>query len=229
MTSVTLADELLLLAYDDETGRCAVSAIALDLGMAAAVLIDLVRHGRIEVTDRTIVPVNPSPTGHDVNDEILGRICGERPQPAAFWLQRLRHNLRRHVLESLIAQGVVRDQDETAWDILRVHRYPMIDPTAEQAARSRLAAALTGDSVPDERTAALATLVAAVRMEPTLGLTGDDVAKTHRRLEEIAERAGFAGRIMEASTVRPSIAFLVGELYHAVHAALGPAKFVDPL
>jgi hypothetical protein len=30
---------------------------------------------------------------------------------------------------------------------------------------------------------------------------------------------------MEASTVRPSVAFLVGELQRAVHAALGPAKF----
>jgi hypothetical protein len=228
MTSVALADELLLLAYDDETGRCAVSLIALDLGMAAAVLVDLVLHGRVEVANRAVLPVNPSPTGHDVNDEILSRISAEQPQPAAFWLQRLRHNLRQHVLESLIARGVVRDQDVTAWDVLRVHRYPMVDPTAERETRSRLAAALTGDSVPDERTAALATLVAAVRMEPTIGLTGDAVAKTHQRLEEISEAAGFAGTIMETSTVRPSVAVLVAELSRAVHAALGPAKFVDP-
>jgi hypothetical protein len=225
MTSVALADELLLLAYDDETGRCAVPRIALDLGMATAVLVDLVLHGRVQVTNRAIFPVNPSPTGHDVNDEILSRICGEQPQPAAFWLQRLRHNLRQHVLESLVAQGVIRDQDETAWDVLRVHRYPMVDPTVERAARSRLAAALTGDSVPDERTAALATLVAAARMEPTLGLTGDAVAKTHQRLEEIAEGAGFtADKILEESRVRPSVAFLVGELHRAVNAALGPVK-----
>jgi Golgi phosphoprotein 3 (GPP34) len=228
MTSVALADELLLLAYDDETGRCAVSVIALDLGMAAAVLVDLVLHGRIEVTNRAVLPVDPSPTGHAVVDEILGRICAEQPQPAARWLQRLRHNLRQHVLESLIAQGVVRDQDVTAWDVLRVHRYPMVDPTAERETRSRLAAALTGGAVPDERTAALATLVAAVRMEPTLGLTGEAVAKTHQRLEEIAEGAGFAGTAVQTSTVRPSVAFLIGELTRVVHSALGPARSAEP-
>lgn len=224
MTSVALADELLLLAYEDETGRCAVPLIALDLGMAAAVLVDLVLHGRVKVTDRVIVPVDASPTGHDVNDEVLSRVCAERPQPAAFWLQRLRHNLRQHVLESLIARGVVRDQDETAWDVLRVHRYPLVDPTAEQETRSRLAAALAGESVPNERTASLAALVAAVRMEPTLGLTGEAVAKVHQRLEEIAEGAGFAPGAMETSTVRPSVAFLLGDLYGAVYTALGPVK-----
>jgi hypothetical protein len=101
----------------------------------------------------------------------------------------------------------------------------MIDPTAERAARDRLAVALTGERVPDERTAALATLVAAVRMEPTLSLSGDDVAKAHQRLEEIAEGAGFAsGTSLEASTVRPSVALVIGELYRAVATALGPAK-----
>jgi hypothetical protein len=225
MTSVALADELLLLAYDDETGRCSVSLIALDLGMAAAVLVDLALHGRIEVTNRAIVPVNPAPTGHSVDDEILGRICAEQPQPVAFWLQRLRHNLRPHVLESLISQGVIRDQDETAWDIIHVHRYPTVDLSVEKGSRDRLAAALTGEAIPDERTAALATLVAAVRMEPTLGLTGEAVAEAHARLEEIARGAGFtAATIMEESTVRPSVAFVVGELQRAVNTALGPVR-----
>ena len=225
MTSVALADELLLLAYNDETGRCTVPLIALDLGMAAAVLIDLVLHGRVEVVDAAIVPKDLSPTGHPVIDEVLSRIGAEPPQPAAFWLQRLRHNLRRHVLDGLVAQGVVRDQDDTGWDVLRVHHYPAVEPTLERDARRRLTAALAGDSAPDERTAALAALLVAARMETTLGLTGDDVARAHQRLEEIAEQAGFAARsAVHTATVRPSIAFLFGDLYRAVGTALGPVK-----
>jgi sugar phosphate isomerase/epimerase len=41
MGSVALAEELLLLAYDDESGRATGSQIGLDLGMAAAVLVEL--------------------------------------------------------------------------------------------------------------------------------------------------------------------------------------------
>jgi hypothetical protein len=225
MTSVALADELLVLAYNDETGRCTVPLIALDLGMAAAILVDLVLHGRVEVVDAAIVPRDTSPTGHPVIDEILSRIGAERAQPAAFWLQRLRHNLRQHILDGLVAQGVVRDQDDTGWDILRVHHYPAADPTLEREARRRLTAALTGDSAPDERTAALATLLAAARMEAILGLTGAGAANAHQRLEEIAEQAGFAARgAVRPATVRPSVAFLFGELYRAVGTALGPIK-----
>ncbi len=214
MTSVTLADELLLLAYDDVTGRCAVPPIALDLGMAAAILVDLVLRGRVEVAGGSIVATDPSPTGHEVTDKVLSRIHAELPQPAAFWLQRLRHNLRRHILESLVAQGMIRDQDDTAWDILRVHHYPAADSTVEREVRERLATALAGSSVPDERTAALAALVAAVRMELTLGISGDAVVATHQRLEQIAAAAGMSA----------SVASLTDELSRAVRAALGPVK-----
>jgi hypothetical protein len=214
MTSVALADELLLLAYDDVTGRCSVPPIALDLGMAAAILVDLILHGRVEIADGAVVPIDPSPTGHGVADEVLRRIQGEQPQPAAFWLQRLRHGLRQHILESMVAQGMMRDQDDTAWDILRVHHYPAVDATVEQEVRGRLAEALSGASVPDERTAALAALVAAVRMEPALDVTGEAAATAHQRLEEIVEGAGLS----------PSITYLTGELHRAVRAALGPVK-----
>lgn len=214
MTSVALADELLLLAYDDVTGRCSVPPIALDLGMAGAILVDLVLHGRVEVTDGAVVPVDASPTGHAIADEVLRRIHAELPQPAAFWLQRLRHGLRQHVLESLVAQGTIRDQDDTAWDVLRVHHYPALDPTVEQEVRDRLARALSGASVPEERTAALAALIAAVRMEPTLGVTGEAAVTAHRRLDELVDGAGLS----------PSVFALTDVLHRAVRAALGPVK-----
>src|SRR5690348_16356661 len=46
MSSVALAEELLLLAYDDDSGRATGSTIGLDLGMAAAVLLELALAGR---------------------------------------------------------------------------------------------------------------------------------------------------------------------------------------
>jgi hypothetical protein len=224
MTTVALADELLLLAYDDETGRPSVSRIALDLGMAAAVLIDLVLRGRLAVDDGVVRVADPSPTGDPIADEVLTRIGADSPHPAASWLQRLRHGLRDRVLTSLCERGVVRDQDETALEFIQLHRYPTVDRSVEKETRTRLGTALTGAELPDEGTAALATLVAAVRMEPTLGLPPEEAGAAHRRLEEIATAAGFsAGMVMENSTVRPSVAFLIAELYRAVGAALGKA------
>ncbi|SCL36156.1 Golgi phosphoprotein 3 (GPP34) [Micromonospora pallida] len=225
MTGVALAEELLLLAYDDETGKATMPRISLDLGMAAAVLVELALAGRIAYSDGLLVVADPSPTGEPIVDDVLARIVADdAPRSPSSWVQRLRHGLRDRILGDLCGRGVVRDVDETELGFIHVHRYPMVDPSVEQDTRRRLAEALTGGPVPDERTAALATLVSAVRMEPALRLTGD-AASAHRRLEEIAGGAGFSGTVgLEDSVVRPSVALVIAALGQAVDQALGPRR-----
>ncbi|WDZ86795.1 GOLPH3/VPS74 family protein [Micromonospora cathayae] len=223
MTGVALAEELLLLAYDDETGKATMPRISLDLGMAAAVLVELALAGRVAYSDGSLVVADPTPTGEPIVDEVLARIAAtETPGTPSSWVQRLRHGLRDKILGDLCRRGVVRDVEETELGFIHVHRYPTVDATVEEDTRRRLAEALTGGPVPDERTAALATLVSAVRMEPALGLTGAGVAEAHQRLEEIAGGAGFSGTVnLEDSVVRPSVALVVAALGRAVDQALG--------
>lgn len=222
MTSVALAEELLLLAYDDESGKATGSRIGLDLGMVAAVLVDLALAGRIVSSDGLLLVADDTPTGDPIADDILARMAADTPHTAASWVQRLRHGLRARILADLVARGVVRDIDETALGFIHVHRYPLTDPSVETECRVRLGAALTGDEPPDERTAALATLVAAVRMEPSLRLTGPAVDEAHQRLERIASGAGFVGALnLDDSTVRPSVALVIDTLTRAIRAALG--------
>jgi hypothetical protein len=223
MTSIALAEELLLLAYDDETGKATGSRIGLDLGMAAAVLIELALAGRIALADGGMLTVTTSEhTGEPIADDALRRICADTPHSPASWVQRLRHGLRDRVLADLVSRGVVREVDETALGFIPVHRYPAADPAPEAELRERLAAALIADADPDVRTAALATLVAAARMEPTLNLSPEETAKAHTRLQQISDLAGFSGTVsLDTSTVRPSVAIVVATLVRAVDTALG--------
>ncbi|MEU2612706.1 GPP34 family phosphoprotein [Micromonospora sp. NPDC007271] len=222
MTGVALAEELLLLAYDDETGKATMPRISLDLGMAAAVLVELALAGRIAYVEGSLAVIDPAPTGEPIADEVLARIAADTPHTPSSWVQRLRHGLRDRILGDLCGRGVVRDVDETELGFIHVHRYPVVDASVEADSRRRLAAALTGGQLPDERTAALATLVAVLRMEPTLGLTGEDARDAHRRLEEIAGVAGFSGTVSrDDSVVRPSVSLVVAALAQAVDAALG--------
>jgi hypothetical protein len=225
MGSVALAEELLLLAYDDESGRATGSQIGLDLGMAAAVLVELALAGRVAYADGTILVRDATPTGVPIIDEVLARVAADTPHTPASWVQRLRHGLRDRVLADLCARGVICDVDETTLGFIHLHRYPTLDPTVEAEVRARLSQALTGDDVPDERTAALATLVAAVRMEPALGLADGDAVAAHQRLEKISDGAGFTGGVsMELSSIRPSVALVVAVLVKAIHTALGTAR-----
>jgi hypothetical protein len=225
MTSIALAEELLLLAYDDETGKATGSRIGLDLGMSAAVLVDLALAGRIAYIDGFLKVIDPSPIGDPIADAVLAKAAADEPHTPAQWLQRLRHRLRIRVLEDLVARGVVRDVDETQMGHIHVHRYPTTDPAYEAEIRKRLAEALVGDSFCDERTAALATLLCATRMEPALRLPPEDAARAHERLEQIAAGAGFSGSAnLEDSVVRPSVALVVATLGKAIQAALGTPR-----
>ena len=223
--SVVLAEELLLLAYDDESGKATGSQIGLDLGMAAAVLVELALAGRVAYVDGTIMVRDATPTGHSILDDVLARVSADTPHTPASWVQRLRYGLRDRVLADLCTRGVIRDVDETTQGFIHLHRYPTVDATVETEVRARLSRALAGDDVPDERTAALATLVAAVRMEPALGLSDSDTVAAHQTLVRIGDAAGFTGSVsMELSTIRPSVALVVSVLVRAIRTALGAAR-----
>jgi hypothetical protein len=225
MTSIPLAEELLLLAYDDQTGKATGSRIGLDLGMAAAVLVDLALAGRVAYSDGFLKVIDPTPTGDPIADTVLAKAADDEPHTPGQWLQRLRHRLRTRVLEDLVARGVVQDVDETQMEFIHVHRYPTTDPAYEAEIRRRLAEALTGQSMCDERTAALATLLVATRMEPALRLPPEETARAHQRLEQIATGAGFSGSVdLEDSVVRPAVALVVHTLGKAISAALGAPK-----
>ncbi|WBB65039.1 GPP34 family phosphoprotein [Micromonospora sp. WMMD812] len=225
MTGVALAEELLLLAYDDETGKATMPRISLDLGMAAAVLIELALAGRIAYTEGTLAAVDPAPTGEPIADAVLAKIAADTPHTPSSWVQRLRHGLRDRILGDLCSQGVVRDVDETELGFIHVHRYPVVDTSVEADTRRRLADALTSGVAPDERTAALATLVAVLRMESALGVSGAAAEDARQRLAEIASGAGFSGDVsLDDSVVRPSVGLVVAALAQAVDAALGPRR-----
>lgn len=230
MSSVALAEELLLLAYDNESGKAIGSRIGLDLGMAAAVLVELALAGRIAYSDGTIIVTNDKPTGEPIADDVLARIASDTPHTPASWVQRLRHGLRARVLADLCARGVICDVDETAMEgYVHLHRYPTIDASVENEVRERLSKALSGDGVPAERTAALATLVAAVRMEPTLGLSVEETLEAHNQLEKIGGGAGFTGSVsLEESTIRPSVALVIAALAKAIQQALGTPRPAAP-
>jgi hypothetical protein len=225
MTSIPLAEELLLLAYDDQTGKATGSRIGLDLGMSAAVMVDLALAGRVAYVDGYLKVLDPTPIGEPIADAVLAKAADDEPHTPAQWLQRLRHRLRIRVLEDLVARGVVQDVDETQMGVIHVHRYPTTDHAYEAEIRRRLAEALTTQDVCDERTAALATLLCACRMEPALRLPAEQAVQAHERLEQIAAGAGFSGTMnLEDSIVRPAVALVVATLGRAIQAALGTPR-----
>lgn len=199
-----LAEDLLLLLYDDDSGRAIVDSTKVDLGLAGAVLLDLamqehvavagkgerVRKGRLYVTD-------PAPTGDPVLDDGLAKIAEKdgRRTPKAT-LDMLKKGLRDRLLDRLADRGILELEKRRVLGLFPVERWPAVDASHERQVRQRLDAVLAG-AEPDARTGALVALVYALDVVPKMADTADRRA-AKRRAKDVADGAWAADAVRKA-------------------------------
>ncbi|WP_035697509.1 GOLPH3/VPS74 family protein, partial [Glycomyces tenuis] len=160
---VSLVDELLLLSYDDTSGRN--QASYLELGFGGAIMLELTMAERIDVVDGRVRVVDAAPTGDALLDAVLRRIGEDKPRKPQAVVQRAGKGLTQIVLDDLVARGVLRFKRDKILGVFPFHRYLPDDPAAEAEARARLRTAVDAGRALDARTAALASLVYALKME----------------------------------------------------------------
>ena len=165
----TLAEDLLLLLLDDTTGKPQVNSVSLDYALAGAVLAELAMAGRIEVVStggffggRKVSVVNAAPTGDDIADAAL-QLAGVKPRGAERLVPKLSKGLRKQLLERLEQRGILHRESARVLGIFPRDRWPTADVSSEERAlRQRLHDVLVVGMTPDERTAAIAAMLAAV-------------------------------------------------------------------
>jgi hypothetical protein len=187
MTSI--ADELLLLGYDD-AGEPAIGQPALDYALSGAVLVELALAGRIGISDQRVDVLQPTPTGDAVVDAALAAIAkDQKRRKPNDWIGRLTDGLREKLLERQIEAGVLRREEGKVLWVFPHTTYPTVDgetPAAEVATRNRLASAIDSEGRIDPRTAALCGLVVAAGMERNV-FPDRPVKEVRKRLKEIAD------------------------------------------
>lgn len=184
-----LAEELLLIALDDASGRDVTSMGLLDVGLAGAVLLDLSLAGAVTARDGKVVATG-TPDDPLLADAAATIRAQERPRDARHWVKRLPkalRPLRERVARRLVERGVLREERRRLLGLIPVTRWPEADPSAEEELRARLCAALVDGAEPDARTALLVSL-----LDP-LDLVGAAVPRearraARRRAKAIADR-----------------------------------------
>lgn len=168
MSNLTLAEELILLVYNDE-GSAELGNPGRDHGLGGALLMELALAGRVDVLDRKVTVLDPIPTGQPLLDAALAQIQQEgRPRSPTDWINRLGSGLTERVLDGLVDAGVLRrESDRVLWVIPRT-RYPSpygVEPPVETGIRRHLDAAIALDGPVEPRVAALCGLIKAVGLE----------------------------------------------------------------
>lgn len=148
-----LADDLFLVAHDDVTGRCYLQSRALGIGLAAALLAELLFAGAIVVqADRIALTLQQLPGNHDaLGHHMLRQIQAEREwHPLRDWLLYFGRNAEEQVAGRLRRAGYVNEAD--SWWPWRKHRYVPTDSDCWFASRIRVKAVMEPGrpvSVPD--------------------------------------------------------------------------------
>ena len=115
MRFVLLAEDLLLLLTDDDTGRLAAPSTEVDVALGGALLVELTLMQRVDIAgsdervrEGRLVVRDPDPTGDGLLDEALtiaGQNEGKKPQSV---VARLGKGARVRLYERLVAGGVLR-------------------------------------------------------------------------------------------------------------------------
>lgn len=185
---LNLAEELLLLALEDERGVVHASASeSLEYGLAGAVLLSLTVRGKVDMEGDRMFVSDPSPTGDEVLDEALAEIGRSRPRKPEHWVWRLgRRGLKDRLIGRLVNTGVLRREEHKILWFIPADRYPSGGTGTEREIRQKLRAAVFGRETPGARVAALLSLIKACDLVDEVFEDGES-QEVWRRLDEISE------------------------------------------
>lgn len=176
-----LADEFFLLALDDRTGRSLLSPRVLGLGLAGALLVELIIERKITVQRDRIVVLDRQPSADPLGQRILAHLAGELSEhEVRTWLVYLARDAREQVATRLRRAGHIRqEQVRRLWRSEVV--YPPTDLNAAALPRARLVHSLTRRLPMPWAEVALAGLAVATGLDSHLLYTADDAAGEYLR------------------------------------------------
>ncbi len=202
-----IAEDLLLLLYDDESGKPITGAPGLDYALAGAVLVELTMLGRLdiagdgeEVKRGRLKVLDATPTGDAILDERLAYVAdkpGKRPKDQ---IGRLSKKLREQLLARLAERGVLTADEDKVLGIFPVTRWPAEDGRHEAEVRSALESVLKIGTSPDQRTGALIAVLSALNVVPKIVTDAVDKKALKQRAKEIAESDWAADAVRKAVT-----------------------------
>ncbi|MDO9407539.1 GPP34 family phosphoprotein [Patulibacter sp.] len=199
-----IAEDLALLLHDDDSGKQLTTQYTVDVALAGAILLELALRGAVRITGTAdagpagrVVADGEATTGDELLDDGLRTVRGAAGKTPDVVLEELRQGLRDRVLTRLVAAGELRREEHRTLGVFKRVRWPAGQGRREDDVRRDLDAALQQGREPDERTAAIVSLLSATdlvrRVVPT-----DDHKATKRRADEIAKGPWAADAVRQA-------------------------------
>ena len=191
INKLTLAEELLLITLDDESGLLldSISPFKNHLAIAASLIMELTLKGNIDLDAKKLFVVSSVETGIPILDVALSEIVAEEtPLVTTEWLKRFAkrgEDLSNQIIDSLVAKGIMEMVDRRLFWVLKTRSYSATSGIEEREVKSRIMFLLNSNEIPDPNDVLLVGLLKAVGIFNLL-LSASELARLQNRIDEIA-------------------------------------------
>ena len=191
INKLTLAEELLLITLDDESGLLldSISPFKNHLAIAASLIMELTLKGNIDLDAKKLFVVSSVETGIPILDMALAEIVAEEtPLVTTEWLKRFAkrgEDLSNQIIDSLVAKGIMEMVDRRLFWVLKTRSYSATSGIEEREVKSRIMFLLNSNEIPDPNDVLLVGLLKAVGIFNLL-LSASELARLQNRIDEIA-------------------------------------------
>ncbi len=222
MNHLTLADEIVVLMLQDDTGaiRPACAGVA-NIAIAGGVLMELALLGRIDTDLTSLFIVDSNPVGDKLLDPAMQQIAAEpRKRSSAWWVERLGLHNGDHsgrVLARLVEAGILRAEDQRFLWVFSRRAYPQSSGRAEREAKARLMSVIFDDALPDPRDTLLVSLADSSGILDQM-LTAREMRKASKRI----------GEVVALEEISRSVRAIVSNRRMALAAAASGRSWVGP-
>ncbi|WP_018157167.1 GOLPH3/VPS74 family protein [Demetria terragena] len=199
-----LAEDLILLLLDDETGKQRAKTFS-DALLGGALLAELAATGQLELHKSTSRwqsgdTVAPAPNARPADPILQGAlaIIANKPQPAGSLVGPIGKGVSDSLLARLAERGILHRQDDKVLGLFSRTRWPANDSRHEVQVRQDISRALVGGEVPQPRTAALIALLHSANELSVLDNGGMSAKEVKARAGQIAEGDWAGGAVGKA-------------------------------
>lgn len=160
-----IAEEFLLLALDDESGKVSYSgASSFPYGIVGGLLMDLMFRGRLTLKDRHVKIVDEKPTGDPLLDDVLKRMGDlKRDLRLRSWIIQLSVTFRnvysKGLLSRLTDQGMLVREENPRMKIFHSMRHPLKQPALKDELLQKIQGIILDKQDGDAHSTALLSLV----------------------------------------------------------------------
>jgi hypothetical protein len=195
----TLAEEFFLLSIDDARGKI-ITAVSdgLKIGLAGALLADLALHNKINLVNKRLAVIDPSPTGEALLDEALARLAADKkPRKTSAWVEKLAdRKLPKKTAQRLVEKNVLQIVEKHYLWVIPYEVFPQVDASAKYWVKQHLRSAVLAGGETTPGIIAFLSLLKACRLL-NLVFTRDEIKAATLKVDGLVKGEPFGAAVAE--------------------------------